>query len=178
MKEFIRAYGKLAGLFAAAALVLSFLTGILARNPIGTVILRAVLLAVLFGGLGVGLQFVVKRFLPELGRDGCPGGCGHGRVAARPKPPGAAPALISRCPRKTPSQVPWTGRAPVEEMSGGGAPGQDLSGPEGQLGAAELEEELEGAAGGGAEEAESAEEMTCARNAPAAPEEMRLRRGR
>ncbi len=66
MREFIRTYGKLAGLFAAAALVLSFLTGIVARNPIGTVILRAVLLAVLFGGLGVGLQFVVRRFLSQL----------------------------------------------------------------------------------------------------------------
>ncbi len=73
MREFIRAYGKLAGLFAAAALVLSFLTGIVARNPIGTVILRAVLLALLFGGLGVGLQFVVRRFLPGLGVGTPPG---------------------------------------------------------------------------------------------------------
>jgi hypothetical protein len=67
MREFIRTYGKLAGLFAAAALVLSFLTGILARNPIGTVLLRALLLAVLFGGLGIGLQFVVRRYLAGLG---------------------------------------------------------------------------------------------------------------
>jgi hypothetical protein len=67
MREFIRTYGKLAGLFAAAALVLSFLTGILARNPIGTVFVRAFLLAVLFGGLGIGLQFVVRRFLAGPG---------------------------------------------------------------------------------------------------------------
>jgi hypothetical protein len=66
MKEFIRSNGKVAGLFAAAALVLSFLTGILRGNPIGTVVLRAVLLAVVFGGLGIGLQLVVRRFLPEL----------------------------------------------------------------------------------------------------------------
>jgi hypothetical protein len=66
MREFIRTYGKLAGLFAAAALVLSLLTGLLARNPFGTVLLRAVLAAVVFGGLAVGLQYVVRRFLPEL----------------------------------------------------------------------------------------------------------------
>ncbi len=66
MKEFIRAYGKLAGLFAAAAFVLSVVTGIVARNSVGTIVLRAALLAVVFCGLGVGLQFVVKKFLPEL----------------------------------------------------------------------------------------------------------------
>jgi len=66
MRDFIRTYGKLAGLFAAAAFVLSFVTGIAARNPVGTIILRAVLLSALFCGLGVGLQFVVRKFLPEL----------------------------------------------------------------------------------------------------------------
>lgn len=66
MREFIRTYGKLAGLFAAAALVLSLLTGLLARNPFGTAFLRAFFAAVVFGGLAVGLQYVVRRFLPEL----------------------------------------------------------------------------------------------------------------
>ena len=66
MRDFIRAYGRLAGLFAAAAFVLSSVTGIVARNAVGTIALRAVLLAVVFCGLGVGLQFVVKKFLPEL----------------------------------------------------------------------------------------------------------------
>jgi len=66
MRDFIRAYGKLAGLFAAAAFLLSSVTGIVARNPVGAIVLRAALLAVFFCGLGVGLQFVVKKFLPEL----------------------------------------------------------------------------------------------------------------
>lgn len=66
MRDFIRTYGKLAGLFAAAAFVLSSMTGIVARNSVGAVVLRAALLAVLFCALGVGLQFVVKKFLPEL----------------------------------------------------------------------------------------------------------------
>lgn len=66
MREFIRTYGKLAGLFAAAALLLSFLTGMLARNPVGAVVFRAVFFAVVFCGLAIGLQFIVRRFLPEL----------------------------------------------------------------------------------------------------------------
>src|SRR5208337_2191897 len=35
-------------------------------NPFGVVVARALLLAVLFAGLGAGLRFVIKRYLPEL----------------------------------------------------------------------------------------------------------------
>ncbi len=66
MKDFVREYGRTAAIFAAAALALSFLVGIFAGNPFLTVIFRAFLLAVAFSAIGVGLAFVVKRYLPEL----------------------------------------------------------------------------------------------------------------
>jgi hypothetical protein len=127
MKEFIRAYGKLAGLFAAAALVLSFLTGILARNPIGTVILRAVLLAVLFAGVGIGLQVVVRRFLPGLG-DGkaTPGGDAD-----------EAPASGSQVDIVLPEENPLAGAAHASPAPDGAALlEEDLgeAGPGGELG--------------------------------------------
>ncbi len=66
MKDFLREYGRLAAIVAAAAFVLSFFVGLFSGNPFGTALLRAFLLAVVFAGIGVGLAFVVKKFLPEL----------------------------------------------------------------------------------------------------------------
>ncbi|MFW5683726.1 MAG: hypothetical protein ACOC1I_02640 [Spirochaetota bacterium] len=51
---------------AAAAFLLSLLIGIIAGVTFGTLILRAVLGAVVFGGGAVGVQLVMDRFLPEL----------------------------------------------------------------------------------------------------------------
>jgi hypothetical protein len=66
VKDFIREYGKVVGIFAAAAFVLSFLVGLFTGNPFGVVLLRAFLLAILSGALGLGFTFTVKKFLPEL----------------------------------------------------------------------------------------------------------------
>jgi len=56
------------GLYAAAAaLVLSFLTGILVgRAGFSTAILRALAFAALFFALGVGVQTLINTFMPEL----------------------------------------------------------------------------------------------------------------
>jgi hypothetical protein len=66
VKDALREYGRTVAIFAAAGLVLSLLVGVLAGNPFGIILLRALVFAVLFGGVGAGMQFVVRRFLPGL----------------------------------------------------------------------------------------------------------------
>jgi hypothetical protein len=65
--KYIREYGRTAAIFSAAALVLSLLVGIIARNPFSTAILRALLFAVVFALLGGALHAAIRRWLPELG---------------------------------------------------------------------------------------------------------------
>lgn len=83
VKEALREYGRTVAIFAAAGLVLSLLVGLLARNPFGTMLLRAVLLAIAFGGVGAGMQYVVRRFLPGIAA-GEPAGSGDPDAAAAP----------------------------------------------------------------------------------------------
>jgi len=66
VKDALREYGRTVAIFAAAGLVLSLLVGVLAGNPFGIIVLRALVFAVVFGGVGAGMQFVVRRFLPGL----------------------------------------------------------------------------------------------------------------
>jgi len=66
MKDFVREYWKIAAAFAAGAFLLSFLVGLVTRNPFGVVILRALLLTVIFAALGAGIRFVIRKYLPEL----------------------------------------------------------------------------------------------------------------
>jgi len=66
MKDFVREYWKIAAAFSAGAFLLSFLVGLVSRNPFGTVILRALLLAVVFAAFGAGVRYVARRWLPEL----------------------------------------------------------------------------------------------------------------
>jgi hypothetical protein len=65
VKDFFKEYWKIAAGCAAGAFLLSFLIGLITRNPFGVVILRAFLLALLFAGVGTGLRYVVRRYLPE-----------------------------------------------------------------------------------------------------------------
>jgi hypothetical protein len=64
--NFIRENWKIAAVFAAGAFILSLITGLVAGNPFGVVIFRALLFGVVFAALGAGLRYVVKKFLPEL----------------------------------------------------------------------------------------------------------------
>jgi hypothetical protein len=66
VKDFVREYWKTAAAGAAGAFLISLLVGLVTRNPFGVVILRALLLAVLFAGLGAGLRYLVRTYLPEL----------------------------------------------------------------------------------------------------------------
>jgi hypothetical protein len=80
VRDLIRENWKIAAVSAGAAFLLSLPVGLIAGNPFGTVILRALLLAVCFAGFGVGLRFVVKKFLPELA-----GGSPEVQTAAEPE---------------------------------------------------------------------------------------------
>jgi hypothetical protein len=65
VKDFVRENWKIAAVCAAGAFILSLVTGFIARNPAGVVFLRAFLLALVFGGLGIGLRMVIRTYLPE-----------------------------------------------------------------------------------------------------------------
>jgi hypothetical protein len=66
VKDFVRDVWKIAAACACGAFLLSLVIGLIAGNPFGVVVFRALLLAVLFAGLGAGLRLVVKAYLPEL----------------------------------------------------------------------------------------------------------------
>jgi len=89
VKEVLREYGRTVGIFTAAGLVLSLLVGFLARNPFGVIVLRALLFAIAFGAIGALLQYVARRFLPELFGGGerteDVGGTADDAAAARPE---------------------------------------------------------------------------------------------
>jgi hypothetical protein len=85
VKGFVGDVWKIAAAFASGAFLLSLVTGLIAGNPFGVVIFRAFLLAVLFAGLGAGLRFAVKTYLPELlgsSRAATAGGNGAADAAA------------------------------------------------------------------------------------------------
>lgn len=68
--DFIKETGievKTAAVFAAAALVISVLTGFLSGIGAGTVIIRSLFALVIFACLGFGSAWVLKKFVPELG---------------------------------------------------------------------------------------------------------------
>jgi hypothetical protein len=140
VKEVLREYGRTIAIFAAAGLVLSLLVGLLARNPFGVMLLRALLFALAFGLIGAGMQYVVRRFLPELTGSG---------VAEKPEGSKVDIVLPEELP---PAESPPQDRGEVlEELPGTGDAG----------GAAAVEEldarepaptADEGAAGSGAEQ--------------------------
>lgn len=57
---------KVPAIGASIGFVLSFLTGLINRASFSVLLLRAVLMALLFGGLTLLAHFAIKRFLPEL----------------------------------------------------------------------------------------------------------------
>ena len=70
MKDFFREYWKSAAAGAAGSFLLSLLVGLVTRNPFGVVFGRALLLAVLFAGLGAALRYLVRTHLLELAGEG------------------------------------------------------------------------------------------------------------
>ncbi len=118
MKDFVKDNWKIAAACSAGAFVLSLVVGLLARNPFGIALLRAFLLAALFAGLGAGLRFVVRAYLPELlaaptAADG-PAGRDDGRGASvnivLPEENGVRPArMAARTARGQPAEEAGAG---------------------------------------------------------------------
>ncbi len=50
----------------AAAFVLSFMLGGIARNPVAVILVRAIVSSALFGGIMLGAVLIVKRYLPDM----------------------------------------------------------------------------------------------------------------
>lgn len=57
---------KLPVIFAGVGSAVSLLAGIIGGNPFGVILLRLILSALVCGGLGLGVNLLVKKFLPEL----------------------------------------------------------------------------------------------------------------
>jgi hypothetical protein len=148
VKDALREYGRTVAIFASAGLVLSLLVGLLAGNPFGVMLLRGMLFAIAFGGVGAGMQYVVRRFLSELSGGGPAPSDGADDSA---KPAGSTIDIV--LPEELPSadgaperrdetleELPGTtesgGSAPVEELESadngpapGAAPAQNAGGP-------------------------------------------------
>jgi hypothetical protein len=139
VKDALREYGRTVAIFAAAGLVLSLLVGLLARNPFGVMLLRALLFAILFGGVGAGMQYVVRRFLPEIAGGEAAGPEGGGDASVTPEgstidivlpeepvPVAEAPEGRSETLEELAGAGDADGTAPVEELDGM----DPVSGPE------------------------------------------------
>lgn len=57
---------KLIGGFSLFAVLISLISGILGGNPFAIILLRVLISALLFSALGIGVCFVVKKYLLEL----------------------------------------------------------------------------------------------------------------
>ena len=132
MKDALREYGRTVAIFASAGLVLSLLVGLLAGNPFGVMLLRGMLFAIAFGGVGAGMQYVVRRFLPELAGGGSAQNEGADDAV---KPAGSTIDIV------LPEELPSAEGAPegrdeaLEELpgtteSGGAAPVEELESAE------------------------------------------------
>ena len=53
---------------AGFAFFISFLTGLFSGVQFGTLLLRAVMGGIAFGGLAFGIEYIIKRYLPELAK--------------------------------------------------------------------------------------------------------------
>jgi hypothetical protein len=58
---------KIPGWAAGAGVVISLAAGLAGGNAFGTILLRAVVSGLLAGALGLGAQYVLRRFLPDFG---------------------------------------------------------------------------------------------------------------
>lgn len=59
---------KVLAYFSAAGALISLIAGVAGGNRFGTILLRLFLSALVAGGIGLAVQYLLRRFLPELGR--------------------------------------------------------------------------------------------------------------
>jgi hypothetical protein len=128
VKDFVRDVWKIAAACSFGAFLLSLVIGLIAGNPFGVVIFRALLLAVLFAALGTGLRFVVKAYLPELiTSTSSPVGMDEGR--SRPGRAGQSGADGSADRRGSAVDIVLPDDDGLRRQTYGGTGGAPLSGP-------------------------------------------------
>lgn len=59
---------RLAGGFGALGLLLSLISGAIAGNPFGVVVLRSLMVCIVSVGVGAAAGYLLDRYVPELGR--------------------------------------------------------------------------------------------------------------
>jgi hypothetical protein len=57
---------KIPVIFAGLGAAVSLLAGIIGGNPFGVILLRLILSALVCGGLGLGVNLIVNKFLPSF----------------------------------------------------------------------------------------------------------------
>ncbi len=57
---------KIIGGFALFAALISLISGVLSGNPFGIILIRVFISSVLLGAVGIGVEVVTKKYLPEL----------------------------------------------------------------------------------------------------------------
>ncbi len=151
---------KVPGWAAAAGAVVSLVAALAGGNPVGTILLRMVVSALVAGALGLGARFVLRRFLPGI------------------EAPSAPPTVDILLDEELPL-APQEGRgqeeelgAAVEDLAEEADGGQGLGESEGELGLAETEPfpELPEAEGPQAPETEPFPEQSGQRSEAAAEE--------
>jgi len=135
VKDFMREYGKLAGVTAAGAFLISLVIGLASGNLFGVALARALLFALLFAGLAAGARYVVTKYLSEpVGAT--PPDRGQKIDITLPEEDPVAPgragayARESRTPQER-SPAPETGYGDLaaEETGSAGAPPLELEQP-------------------------------------------------
>jgi len=57
---------KIIAIFGGIGFFISLLTGAISGVGFGTILLRGIISGIIFGGIGFGLTFIIKKFLPEM----------------------------------------------------------------------------------------------------------------
>lgn len=130
MKDFVRDYLRIAVIFAGAAFLLSIIVGLIAGNLFGTALLRAFLVGICFGVLGVAFTFIVKKYLPELAGEAMGEGAPRRDAEERHKVDIVLPEENPRSPSEvTELQSPEeVGAEPVEDLASEESAGESADG--------------------------------------------------
>jgi hypothetical protein len=126
VKDFMRDYGKIAGFAGAGAFLLSLGVGLVSRNPVAVALTRAVVLSILFAGLGAAARFVVMKYLPEVAAAQPSAGEAPSGQAIDITLPEESPAAAARASAYRRSQAEAPGDT---EVSDAGLAEADMSAP-------------------------------------------------
>lgn len=106
--------------FALAGALISLIAGLAGGNPLGVILLRLLLSAVACAGLGVAVQQLLRRFVPEV-------------LGSRTDPPAAGPGTQTAVDIVIDGDLPPVGRSAEQGAAEGSAGTEDAAGEEPDL---------------------------------------------